>query len=144
MKTAVKSKPTKEQLKRDLNLDELPDDHFMELLERIGDSPYIEGPGVPGMLEEWTPEQIEAVVQDMFLAQSVSELLEEARKQSGLTMNDVAEKMSVSRGRINQLEHPDANLEVATVTRMAQAMGYKVTIMLEPESADKSPLKVEL
>jgi transcriptional regulator with XRE-family HTH domain len=80
----------------------------------------------------------------MLLAQSVGELLEEARKQSGLTMNEVAEKMNVSRGRINQLEQPDANLEVATVTRMAQAMGYKVTMTLEPKSANKVPLKVEL
>jgi plasmid maintenance system antidote protein VapI len=141
---AVKTKRTKQQVYEDLNLDQYPDDEFMELLESVGDSPYIEGSGVPGLLEEWTPEQMEAAVQDMFLAQSVGELLEEARKQSGLTMNDVAEKMNVSRGRINQLEQPDANLEVATVTRMAQAMGYKVTLTLEPQSESKSSLKVEL
>jgi hypothetical protein len=46
MKTAIKA--TKEQVKRDLNLSELPSDRFMELLEQVGDSPYIEGPGVPG------------------------------------------------------------------------------------------------
>ncbi len=145
MATATKVKPTKEQLKRDLNLSELPSDRFMELLEELGDSPYLTTPNPRSEPdEEWTPERIEAVVQDMFLAKSIGELLEEARKQSDMTMNDVAEKMQVSRGRINQLEQPDANLEIATITRVAQAMGYHVTMTLEPKSKNKKPLKVEL
>jgi ribosome-binding protein aMBF1 (putative translation factor) len=143
MKTAVK--PTKEQLKHDLNLSELPSDRFMELLEQLGDdtSPVVTDPA-QGPFEEWTPAQIEAAVKEMVLAKSVGELLAEARKQSGLTMTEVAEKMHVTKGRVNQLEHPEANLEVATVARMAGAMGYKMTITLEPETLDKKPLQVVL
>lgn len=143
MKTVVK--PTKEQLKQDLNLSELPSDRFMELLELVGDdSRHVVTPRDQGTSEEWTPTQIEDAVNEMVLAKSVGDLLAEARKQSGMTMNEVAEKMSVTKGRVNQLEHPEASLEVATVARMAQAMGYKLTLTLDPKTPDKHPLKVEL
>jgi ribosome-binding protein aMBF1 (putative translation factor) len=98
----------------------------------------------PGTREEWTPAQIEAAVNEMVLAKLVGDLLAEARKQSGMTMNEVAEKMSVTRGRVKGLEHPEASLEVATVARMAGAMGYKLTLTLDPQTPDRHPLKVEL
>lgn len=138
-------KRTKQQVYEDLNLDSYPDDRFMELLEELGDdtSPVVTD-SAQGPFEEWTPAQIEAAVQEMVAAKSVGELLAEARKQSSMTMTEVAEKMHVTKGRVNQLEHPEANLEVATVARMAQAMGYKMTIMLEPETSDKKLLQVVL
>jgi ribosome-binding protein aMBF1 (putative translation factor) len=142
---AVKTKRTKQQVFEDLNLDRYPDDEFMELLEQLGDdtSPVMTDPA-QGPLEEWTPAQLEAAVKEMVAAKSVGELLAEARKQSSMTMTEVAEKMHVTKGRVNQLEHPEANLEVATVARMAQAMGYKMTITLEPETLDKKLLQVVL
>jgi plasmid maintenance system antidote protein VapI len=136
-------KRSKQQVYEDLNLDSYPDDEFMELLEEAGDSPYVTSP-LPGPFEEWTPAQIEAAVNEMVLAKSVGDLLAQAREQSGLTMSQVAEAMGVTRGRVNQLEHPEASLEVATVARMAQAMGYKLTLTLEPQASDRQPLKVKL
>jgi transcriptional regulator with XRE-family HTH domain len=61
----------------------------------------------------------------------VGELIAKARKESGQSLRDVGAVAGVSHGRVRELER-SSNVEVATLARLAQAMGYEVKIVLEP------------
>lgn len=137
--------PTKAQLKRQLKLDQLPDDSFMELLGQI-EQRHNDAP--PGSLStvgavEYTPEQIVEELNAALVARSVGDLIARARVEAGLSLSKVGSEVGVSRGRINQLERSE-NIEVSTLVRLAEALGYQVKISLEPRVAGRKPLTVNL
>lgn len=58
---------TKDQVRQELNLDQLPDDELMELraeLAQRADSPIPTGPDAAIIAEEYTPEQIRQILSD--------------------------------------------------------------------------------
>src|SRR5262249_8989779 len=132
-------KKTKQQVREELKLDQLPDDEFMELLASVGEGPVAAGPGAQRLVREYTPQQIEDVV----VNGTVGDLLARAREISGRSLRHVADGAGLSRGRIQQVEKSE-NVEVATLVRVADALGYAVQISLRPKEAGKQPLKAEL
>jgi transcriptional regulator with XRE-family HTH domain len=76
-----------------------------------------------------------------------------ARKQSGLTMQQLGDAMGVSRGRINQLEQLSARPELGTLHRFARAIeaellirsvGEELELALIPHDRQKEPLVVKV
>lgn len=52
----------------------------------------------------------------------------DARKASGLTQKELAEKTGISQGDISKLENGSANPSIRTLQRLAAGMGMKVRI----------------
>ena len=73
----------------------------------------------------------------------LGELLSQARRKRGLTMQAVSKKSGVSRGRIAQIEGK-ANLELQTFVRQADVLGYDVVVTLQPREKGKEALSVLL
>lgn len=141
-------KRTKKQVKADYKLDTSPSDRLMALIEQAGDITQADldaaAPSERMLSDPVTPEQIVDTVRGTILAQSVGELLESARKSSGLTMQQLGEAVGVSRGRINQIENPEANLELATLARLAAALDARLEVRLIPKDPEKKPLVAHL
>lgn len=59
-------------------------------------------------------------------------LLKEARESQGLSLADVSQRTGMSRGAISRLENlVDRNPTMATLSRLADALGRRVVISLE-------------
>ena len=55
-----------------------------------------------------------------------------ARQDLGLSQADLAERLGVSRQQISQIESPDCNLTLETLQKVAEALGRRVSVQLEP------------
>ncbi len=77
-------------------------------------------------------EEFKANLEEAIVVKHVTEALEQARKEKNLTLEEVGQRVGVSRARIKQLETSE-NIEVSTLVRVASAMGYKVQIALTSE-----------
>ncbi len=56
----------------------------------------------------------------------------------------MGQRLDVSRGRVAQLEKPEANLEVATLVRAADALDYDVVVTLRPRGQKRASIVTEL
>lgn len=74
-------------------------------------------------------DEFKAMLEEAIVVKHVTEALEQARKEKNLTLEEVGQRVGVSRARIKQLETSE-NIEVSTLVRVASAMGYKVQIAL--------------
>lgn len=83
----------------------------------------------------WTPERIETTVREELVAHSLGELLAKARQSKGVSAIQQARKLGVSRSQVYQSESPDANLELVSLLRHAEALGYRVEVVLKPEQS---------
>lgn len=141
-------KRTKAEAKADYRLDTEPSDRLMELLEQAGkirqaDLDTVSPPA--GLVSEpVTPQELLDQVQGVIFTQAVGEMLEQARKQARLTMQQVADAIGVSRGRVNQLEHPDANLELGTLVKVASALGASLEVRLIPKDPQQKSFVAKL
>lgn len=131
-------KKSRQQVRDEVGLDELPDDEFMQLLEEVGEGPTVSGPPT-GHLRAHEPEEIAYEI----IQGPIGALLGRARAEVGFSLRRTGEGAGVSRGRIQQLEKSD-NLEVATLVRVAAALGYRVGISLQPIEAGRQPFFAEL
>jgi DNA-binding XRE family transcriptional regulator len=77
-------------------------------------------------------DEFKAMLEEAIVVKNVTEALEQARKEKNLTLEEVGQRVGVSRARIKQLETSD-NIEISTLVRVASAMGYKVQIVLMSE-----------
>jgi DNA-binding phage protein len=85
----------------------------------------------------WTAQRIKEAVQEELVAYSLGELLEKARRAKGISAARQAKELGVSRSQIYQSELPGANLELATLLRHADVLGYKVEVVLKPKEKSK-------
>ena len=132
--------------------------------ERALNQDAMEGP-IESMLERFTPEEVQTGVverpggepapgrsfdevrdefAEVLLQESLAALLQSARASAQLSLADVAERLSVSRGRIHQLEQDGANLQIATLARLADALGYDVRVTFVARDEGRSPLSAPL
>jgi hypothetical protein len=127
-----KPRKSKAQVQADLQLDELPDDDFMQLLAEAGDEDVVSGPALGEAARAYTPEAIGQAVNEA----TVGALLAQARSESGRSLREIGAEVGVTHARIQQIEHSE-NIEVATLVRIAAACGYQVSISLRPLSPKK-------
>lgn len=92
----------------------------------------IRGTPPNGLLEVSTPQEIQARVEQAMIAKNIGAMLKEARVKRGLTLENVAQVLNVSKARVSQLEQASANLELKTLTRYAAALDLEVHLELRP------------
>ena len=67
---------------------------------------------------------------------SIIQAILNARKASGLTQKDLAEKTGIAQGDISKLENGSANPSLRTLQRLADGMGMKLKIEFVPSTAN--------
>jgi DNA-binding phage protein len=116
-------------------LAEPPDDEFMALLSQLGEGEVITNVD-PVPDAGYTAQAIAEELAEALVADSVGELIAKARKETGRSLRDVGAAVGVSHGRVRELEQ-STNVEVATLVRVAGALGYRVRIVLEPSEESR-------
>jgi ribosome-binding protein aMBF1 (putative translation factor) len=96
------------------------------------------------LVERSAPEMIRGALEREMVACSVGEALAQARREREMSLAEVGERLEVSRGRVAQLERPEANLEVATLVRVADALEYDVEVTLRPRDRKRPPIVTQL
>jgi ribosome-binding protein aMBF1 (putative translation factor) len=137
------SKALAKKLKETLELDAEPTPALL-VLAKGPDGPVKAGKYPKQLLKATTPKSLQGVVQKAIITHSVGDVLARAREESHLSLAQVAQKVKATRGRVAQVEHPDARLEIQTLVRYADAMGYDVAITLKPKASGKKALVAEL
>ena len=66
---------------------------------------------------------------------SIMQAMIDARRQSGLTQKQLAERTGIAQGDISKLENGSANPSVRTLLRLADGMGMRLKIEFVPKSA---------
>lgn len=51
-------------------------------------------------------------------------------------------RRGLSKGRLSQLERPDLNPQLSTITQQADALEYDVTIVFTPRQKDRRAVRV--
>ncbi|WP_293909222.1 helix-turn-helix transcriptional regulator [Deinococcus sp.] len=110
-----------------LDLDELPDAELLALLGEAQDYETSLGTLPDHHFVRVTPDEIAQAV----AVGSVGQAFRTIRERQGLTVRAAGERWGVSSGRISQLEHPDANLTIGTITEMLARMGQRARLVIE-------------
>jgi DNA-binding phage protein len=130
---------TREEVQKAFGLANPPDDEFMALLEQLGEGEVVTGvAAVEG--EGYTADELAEELEEAVVADSVGELLARARKETGRSLRDVVGAAGLSHARVRELEQ-SSNVEVATLVRVAEALGYCVKIVLEPKKSAVKGMK---
>lgn len=94
-----------------------------------------------GLLTE-AREDLEATYLEALTAETVGEGLHAVRVESGLERPEVLARRGLTKGRLSQLERPDLNPQLSTITQQADALEYDVTIVFTPRSKDRRAVRV--
>jgi ribosome-binding protein aMBF1 (putative translation factor) len=66
------------------------------------------------------------------LIYSISEMLKEARKESGLTQEQLADKLGTKKSYISRLENGKCDIQISTLYRVfEEGLGKRVTITID-------------
>ena len=135
---------TREEVQKAFGLAEPPDDEIMALLERLGEGDVVSGVA-PVEGEGYTADELAEELEAAVVAESVGDLLSKARQETGRSLRDVGAAAGVSHSRVRELEQ-SSNVELATLARLAEALGYRAKIVLEParKSSRMRKLSAEL
>jgi len=72
----------------------------------------------------------------------IGERIRELRQSRGLTMQQLADRASISRRLITQIEHGQANPSLVTITRIARELGTDFTNLLDGAASSAGPMEV--
>ncbi|MGL4610461.1 MAG: helix-turn-helix domain-containing protein [Trueperaceae bacterium] len=115
-----------------LTLDRQPS----ELLTRV-----LQGKPIPKRLRkdlvevqtvEINPTELVAMLEREVQSERVGELLKQARETQGVTLRELARRMNVKHPTIVNFEKA-SSVELSTVARVAEALGYEVWLELSPK-----------
>lgn len=91
-----------------------------------------------------TATAIKEAYSEAITAHTIGEMFRHAREAEGQSLSGAASQLNVSKGRVAQIEKPDANLRITTLQQTAKSYGYKVQVTLLPEDESKKPITAEL
>lgn len=80
--------------------------------------------------KEETPERIE--FENELKAEILAYQFKELRKKKHLTQTQLAEKTGMEKGQISKIENGKFNLTLATINKIASALGARVNFDLRP------------
>jgi DNA-binding Xre family transcriptional regulator len=80
-----------------------------------------------------SPLELAVEVQEGIVAQSAGDLIGRARAMRGLSMRDLAARLGISSARVSQVQHSGESIEVQTLARYAEALGYHLSLALIPK-----------
>ncbi|BDP44476.1 hypothetical protein DAETH_44450 (plasmid) [Deinococcus aetherius] len=96
-----------------------------------------------GLLVE-AGEDLEAIYLEVLTAETIGEGLHAVRVESGLETPKVLARRGLTKGRLSQLENPDLNPQLSTITRQADALEYDVTIVFTPRDKARRVVQVKV
>jgi ribosome-binding protein aMBF1 (putative translation factor) len=98
------------------------------------------------------PESMELVEEDfetfsntleqLIAVQTVGDGLRQARKRRKLSSRQLASQLDLSQTRIMELERANTQLELRTVARVAEGLGYRVKLELIPDDASEPTISI--
>ncbi len=80
--------------------------------------------------EPGTPKRI--AFENELKAEILASRFKELRKSKNLTQEQLAEKTGIEKGQISRIENGKYNLTLATISKIATALGAKVNFELQP------------
>jgi ribosome-binding protein aMBF1 (putative translation factor) len=80
----------------------------------------------------------------LIAVQTVGDGLRQARKRRKLTSRQLASQLDLSQTRIMELERANTQLELRTVARVAEGLGYRVKLELIPDDANEPTISVTM
>ena len=122
----------KRRVQAHLDLAELPDDEFMALIDETNQIEASGNARPAGYAQGTAPGELRKSVERA----TASALLAQAKSAAGVSNAAIARDLSVSRQRITEILG-SRNLEVATMVRVAAAVGYEVEVSLRPLDGEK-------
>jgi ribosome-binding protein aMBF1 (putative translation factor) len=84
-----------------------------------------------------TMSHLEQAASEMIIVHTVGEMLAKARSETQLSTRQLAKKVTVSHPRVLAVEKTDTQIEVQTLVRYAQAMGYDVKLSFVPKGGGR-------
>jgi ribosome-binding protein aMBF1 (putative translation factor) len=81
---------------------------------------------------EMNPKELVATLEREVQTERVGELLKQARETQGVTLRELARRMKVKHPTIVNFEKA-SSVELSTVARVAEALGYEVWLELSPK-----------
>lgn len=96
-----------------------------------------------GLLTE-AQEDLEAAYLSALTAESIGEGLQALRAESGIKTPELLARRGLTKGRLSQLEHPDLNPQLSTITQQADALDYDVKIVFTPRDQTRRAVQVEV
>lgn len=68
---------------------------------------------------------------------TIGEKIKQARKKAGLTQKQLGEKLGISQSAIVQFEHKTSNPNIETISKIADAIGCKVSDLVPLKNSEK-------
>lgn len=99
---------------------------------------------VPGLLEEVTPQQLQSLVTNMISTQAAGAALYQARQQREWSLRQAGEASGRSAPRIKAIEDTGTDINLGTVVEHAQALGYRVQLVLTPMDHRAATIQADL
>ena len=85
------------------------------------------------LLTDLSIEDLDILELEALTAKRTGDLLQTARKSRHLTQKQLAVKLGRTQSRVATLERPGNEIALSSVVRFAHALGYNVTMKLEPK-----------
>jgi len=118
-----------------------------ELLAKVGnvDTRQLSLKGAPdGLFVEASVGGLEQDLSEALLVEKLTDLLSRRRQQKRLTMQQVGERLGISKGRVSQIEREGANLKLDTLVRYIHALDAEVEIRIIPKERGEKVLAARL
>jgi DNA-binding phage protein len=84
------------------------------------------------------------LVQDILVAGSLRELLQQARAENNSSLRGTAQKAGMAHTQLLSIENSNGKVELATLARIAEAMQYELRIAFVPKEPQKRMLETRL
>jgi DNA-binding Xre family transcriptional regulator len=101
-------------------------DRATRIVGRLSDEKRAE---LAGVIEK-TEEELRDRIKKASPARIALAKLKVARLREGLSLGEIADKAGIDRGNLSRLENSVENVELGTLARLADALGYDVVVDL--------------
>ncbi len=85
-----------------------------------------------------------STLDQLIAVQTVGDGLRQARKRRKLTSRQLASQLDLSQTRIMEMERANTELELRTVARVAEGLGYRLKLELIPNDANEPTISVTM
>jgi ribosome-binding protein aMBF1 (putative translation factor) len=89
-------------------------------------------------------EEFSNTLDQLIAVQTVGDGLRQARKRRKLSSRQLALQLELSQTRIMEMERANTELELRTVARVAEGLGYRVKLELIPEVLNEPTISVTM
>ncbi len=89
-------------------------------------------------------EEFSNTLEQLIAVQTVGDGLRQARKRRKLSSRQLALQLELSQTRIMEMERANTELELRTVARVAEGLGYRVKLELIPDDFNEPTISITM